>query len=217
MQFSRTMILRSRMLHALLLRPATSLNATMRANPLKSSIIITTVKAGVADLFVQTAIEQQREVDHRRLATFVIFGCCYQGCFQYWMFNIAVERIFPGRALRSTLQKILAVNLVGDPVFFFPCFYTLKEMLARKPSEVLKFDTLRCALSNYYDNCFIDWRNTWATWLPGHAVTYGVLPMHLRMPWVAGVSFGYLALLSFTRGAHRNSKEQHEPDPRKSS
>lgn len=209
--------MRSRMLHALLLRPATSLNATMRANPLKSSIIVTTAKAGIADLFVQTVIEQQREVDRRRLSTFVLFGCFYQGCFQYWMFNIAVERIFPGRALRPTLQKILAVNLVGDPVFFFPCFYTLKEMLAREPSEVLQFDTVRCALSNYYENCVVDWRNTWATWLPGHAVTYGVLPMHLRMPWVAGVSFGYLALLSFTRGARSSNEQPQQPDRRKSS
>ena len=38
-------------------------------------------------------------------------------------------------------------------------------------------------------------------WLPGHMVTYGLMPMHLRMVWIAAVSFGYLSLLSFTRGS----------------
>ena len=31
-------------------------------------------------------------------------------------------------------------------------------------------------------------------------MTYGVLPPHLRMPWIALLSFGYLGVLSFTRG-----------------
>ena len=35
---------------------------------------------------------------------------------------------------------------------------------------------------------------------PGHAVTYGVMPLHMRMPWIASLSFGYLSVLSFTRG-----------------
>ena len=37
-------------------------------------------------------------------------------------------------------------------------------------------------------------------WFPCHAVTYGLMPLHLRMPWVALVSFSYVGLLSFTRG-----------------
>ena len=184
----------------LLTRPMANLNESMRARPFTTSILVTTVKAGLADLLVQKVIEQRCEVDRRRLATFVIFGGVYQGCFQYWMFNHWFEAVFPGRALWPTIKKIAAVNFIGDPVFFFPCFYLLKESLLRPPSEVLRLDTVRCALGNYYSNCCIDWRNTWLTWIPGHCVTYGLLPMHLRMPWVAGVSFGYLSLLSFTRG-----------------
>ena len=35
-----------------------------------------------------------------------------------------------------------------------------------------------------------------------HTNRYGLIPMHLRMPWVAALSFAYLSILSFTRGAH---------------
>ena len=37
-------------------------------------------------------------------------------------------------------------------------------------------------------------------WIPAHCVTYGVVPPHLRMPWIAMLSFGYVSLLSATRG-----------------
>mmetsp|Transcript_51420 Transcript_51420/g.171631 ORF Transcript_51420/g.171631 Transcript_51420/m.171631 type:complete len:240 (-) Transcript_51420:340-1059(-) len=199
--------LRQRLAH----NPFADINGVMRAHPLKTSIVVTTVKAGLADLLVQTVIEGRREVDERRVATFVVFGATYQGCFQYWMFNHWFEQLFPGRGLVATAKKVFAVNAVGDPVFFFPCFYTLKEVLSRDSlASALTLDTVRCALSSYYKNCLDDWRNTWATWIPGHAITYGVLPMHLRMPWVAAVSFGYLSLLSFTRGARITPTEPLE-------
>ena len=170
-------------------------------------MVITTTKAGLADLLVQTCVERCAEVDERRLATFFLFGCMYQGCFQYWVFNVWFEGMFPGRALLPTIKKILAANIIADPVFFFPAFYTLKEALARRPEDVFRLDTIRAALRQYYQNCFDDWRNTWGVWLPGHAITYGVCPIHLRMPWIAAVSFGYLSLLSFTRGS------RHPPAP----
>ena len=185
-----------------------SVNGWMRANPFKTSVVVTTVKAGAADIMVQRCVEGASEVDEQRLVTFLVFGCAYQGCFQYWMFNCWFERWLPGRALRPTIQKILAANALADPVFFFPCFYTLKEALLRRPEERFRLDTIRTALHNYYVNSFEDLRNTWSVWLPGHAVTYGICPIHLRMPWIAAVSFGYLSLLSFTRGARATGSQE---------
>ena len=181
-------------------RPFLSINGLMRMHPLKTSIIVTSAKAGLADLLVQTAFERRAEVDKRRLSVFLLFGAGYQGCIQYWFVNGACELFFPGRALRPLLQKILAINLLVDPLCFFPCFYTLNEALARYPQEALSLDTVHAALSKYYANCLLDWRNSWGVWLPGHAVTFGLLPPHLRMPWISAASFGYVSLLSFTRG-----------------
>jgi hypothetical protein len=96
---------------------------------------------------------------------------------------------------------------------FFPTFYTLKEALAR-PEEALRINTVRVALHKYYDNCFADWRNTWGVWFPGHLVTYGIMPPHLRMIWIAAVSFGYLSLLSFTRGATHSFPRAQESGER---
>ena len=99
--------------------------------------------------------------------------------------------------MRAVALKIAATNFCLDPVLFFPVFYSLREMLA---TGELGAHTVRAALAKYRENVFEDLRNSWGVWFPCHAVTYGLMPLHLRMPWVALVSFSYVGLLSFTRG-----------------
>ena len=91
---------------------------------------------------------------------------------------------------------MLAANLIADP-FFFPIL--LAEGVRRR-SECTRLR--RCPpLAKYRSNLFEDIRNSWMIWFPTHAVTYALVPIHLRMPWVACVSFGYVGLVSMMRGA----------------
>ena len=55
-----------------------------------------------------------------------------------------------------------------------------------------------------------DWVNSWSIWFPGYAAVYGLLPVHLRMPGVSVISFGYVCLLSFTRGAYKSDAKVPE-------
>lgn len=192
--------------------PLLELNDDIRAHPIAFSVGITGFKAGLADFLVQLyRVPAKEPFSYRRLATFALTGAVYQGLFQYWLFNVVFVAWFPGHTLRATMQKVLAANLLADPVFFFPFFYLLHEALARSPGKVFRIDTVSAALGKYYNNCLIDWRNSWSIWLPGHAVTYGVMPPHLRMPWIAAVSFGYIALLSVTRGSKGDALPPGKP------
>ena len=93
---------------------------------------------------------------------------------------------------------MLFANFVSDPLVFFPTFYIMQEAMYRGGCDP---PTAMRALRKYKANCLQDWRNSWLTWFPGHTVTFAVMPPHLRMPWIASVSFHYVGLLSFTRGA----------------
>jgi hypothetical protein len=200
--------------------------------PMLTSMAVTAGKAGAADAFVQSYLEQRRAIDPRRTATFALFGFSYQGCFQYVIINRVrqhdmawasvsvfgphtqdarrssrlrvhpcscarsasaaplartilccfrpssvpcrpcqvLERRFPGTAWGSVMRKVLAVNLVVDPIFFFPSFYALKEWMH---TRTLGTETVRVALRSYREGFREDLRNTWAVWLPGHMVTFG--------------------------------------------
>ena len=173
------------------------LNAAAARRPLLASLIATGAKASAADAIVQLALERRGALDRRRNAAFAAFGFAYQGGFQYFLVNVVVERLAPGKAALAVLKKVLLMNFVCDPLLFFPAFYTMREAMA---TQALDGSTVTAALAKYRANCWADWRTTWSIWLAGHAVTWGIMPRHLRMPWVAGLSFAYVAVLSATRG-----------------
>jgi len=56
------------------------------------------------------------------------------------------------------------------------------------------------ALGKYREHAWQDWVNSWKFWIPGHVVSFGFMPPHMRFPWMATVSFGYCCMLSYSRG-----------------
>ena len=158
--------------------------------------VITTINAVTADLLTQLVFESGPWNPQRSLV-FAAFGFIYQGMAQYFIVNKGWESLFPGNTKRAITAKICGMNLISDPLLFMPCFYIFKEVLA---SGSIGLATIKAALMAYKTNCIIDWRNSWMVWFPGHAVTYGVMPKHKRIPWMAFLSFFYMCILSITRG-----------------
>jgi hypothetical protein len=87
----------------------------------------------------------------------------------------------------------------GKPLsFFFPCFYTMRELVNLPPAQstapslsegaATLGGCVRNGLTRYGENYWTDWLNSWSIWVPGYAITYGVCPVHLRMPFIASVS-----------------------------
>jgi len=183
------------------------LNKRMAKYPLRLAVGFSMFKAGTADIFTQSILEKRPEVDLKRTSVFLTFGCIYQGFFQYFLWNIAFERIFPGASLVANLQKVAVTNLIGDPLFFFPTFYTVREALIG-PKHDSSFDLVRAALGHYANNYIRDWMTSWTIWFPGHTVTYFLMPIHLRVPWVATASFGYVCILSYLRGDQKSESPQ---------
>jgi protein Mpv17 len=192
----------SSMVHVPFRHQLNRVNDLVQRRPVLTSIVVTGVKAWAADLMIQKLVEKRETVDLKRSALFASFGSAYQGCIQYWIYNILFEkRLFPGKSPQMILMKIAATNLIVDPVIFFPIFYTMRE--AMNTERLLDVNLPHCfstSMAKYRDNCVSDLINSWMIWVPAHCVTYTVVPVHLRMPWIAVVSFGYVCVLSFTRG-----------------
>ena len=117
---------------------------------------------------------------------FFAFGAGYQGCAQYWMLNHWFEWWFTAHRF-STAKKVLAANLIADPVFFFPTFYSLKEILAT--GECTR-ETVPAALAKYRSNLFEDIRNSWMIWFPTHAVTYALVGVGSFLTGLASIGVG---------------------------
>jgi protein Mpv17 len=168
----------------------------LKRHPFSSAVAITTCNTVAADLLTQRVFEAG-PWNPKRSLLFAAFGFLYQGCAQYAIVNIGWERLFPGTQKRAIIAKICGMNLLSDPLLFMPTFYIFKETM----TSGLTLATIKAALLSYKGNCLMDWRNSWMVWFPGHAVTYGVMPAHKRIPWMAFLSFFYMCVLSITRGA----------------
>ena len=125
------------------------------------------------------------------------------------------EKYWPGNSAINVAKKVLTTNLIADPLFFFPTFYTFREVLSHtgKHEPLVLTKCAQRGWANYLQNWPADWFNSWAVWLPSHALIYGFCPLHLRMPAVAGVSFGYVGLLSYTRGKPDDDSTSPSSEP----
>lgn len=165
-----------------------SFNLVASRYPVATAVITTGAKSGFADVATQTCFERRSssDIDFRRVAVFGVFGAVYQGAGQYWIWNTLMERL-PAFASRGS--KVLFVNGFCDPVLFFPCFYTTKAYLNPAADTPSPLTAARVGLSEYRQNYLQDWCNTWMVWVPGHCIT-SMLPSHMKIPWIAAVSFG---------------------------
>lgn len=124
------------------------------------------------------------------------------------MFNKAFELVFPGTGLKNALWKAFFANSIGDPVFFFPTFYTMREIVS---TGTVSMTCARDGLRKYSENYREDWLNSWSIWIPAHCIKSVIIaqPFHTRrcismwrainLWWVGTGCFVYLALLLVVR------------------
>lgn len=181
-------------------------NSHAQRRPLLVGTATTVLKTSAADLFAQTVIEDKRwdEVDWRRHGLFCGFGLVYLGGFQYWLYNRAFVRLCAaatragGRA-GSVAAKVVVDQGLHHPLVYFPVFYLLKGMVEGRTAS----GSMALCREELWDNC----KALWAIWVPAQLVNFALVPQHLRIPYVAGVSFGWTVVLSAMRGALQGAAE----------
>jgi hypothetical protein len=85
-------------------------------------------------------------------------------------------------------------------LLYFPFFYGLKAFVEGKPmsSAVEKYKR------EIKDSC----KALWKIWVPAQLVNFAFVPRHLRIPYVAAVSFGWTVVLSTMQGKYSKQEEE---------
>lgn len=184
--------------------------------PFTFGVLISSAKTGAADYIAQSCIEQRPTIDKTRSAVFFTWGAVYLGGVQYMIYSYLFPRIlFPSaaafvakplaerladRAGQLVVVKQVALDqFIHHPFMLFPCFYIVKEHVeshAVMPTWTVARAGLEKYVTNIWDDCLFCWR----TWVPAFLVNFSVCPIHMRIPFVAAVSFGFTASFSIRRG-----------------
>lgn len=178
--------------------------------PFAFGVVLSGFKTSFSDLLVQKVVERKEKIDWKRNAAFASFGFVYLGGVQYTIYVPIFGRLFPNAAKfaklpwRKKLQDTRGmINLVAQtfldqcvhhPFMYFPAFYCTKELVMSSKPDFNK------VLADYRKNMKEDLLALWKIWVPATALNFAFMPMHLRIPFVAGVSLLWTCVLSAMRG-----------------
>lgn len=183
--------------------------------PLAFGVVLSGFKTSFSDLLVQKVVERKEKIDWRRNAAFAAFGFVYLGGIQYTLYVPIFGRLFPNAAkfaAKPFKQKVKDIpglcNLgmqtfldqcIHHPLMYFPAFYITKELVMGRKNDGGKPNISR-VLNDYRNNMKEDLIALWKIWVPATLFNFAFMPMHLRIPFAAGVSLLWTCILSAMRG-----------------
>jgi len=119
-------------------------------------------------------------------------GVVYKGMFDFYekAFTRASLRCGPGGVV---MAKVLFDNLVHTPLLYFPLYYSSTGFMNGKSLDEIWDSAKRTFLPNNLASC--------ALWVPGTAVCFAFVPVHLRILYNNVLSFCWNTIMSMISNA----------------
>jgi protein Mpv17 len=173
-------------------------------NPYLAAFLTCSAKASAADFIAQTKASASN-VDLSRNAAFLVYGGLYQGMAQQFMYST----VFPGMFghdldLYGLISQVAFDMTVVGPFLCLPLAYAVKGMFIGN-------DNVETGLQKYVHDVSSQGLlfKYWALWTPVNFLTFGIIPLHFRVAFVAFISFFWIFILSSTAAAE-SPNESHE-------
>ncbi|XP_028178340.1 mpv17-like protein [Ostrinia nubilalis] len=130
---------------------------------------------------------EKPEYDFGSAARIVVAGSTvYPTALYYWYRFL--DKTFAGTAVKTVAKKVAAEQFIATPILL-AAFYTLIGVLERKEDvfEELREKYTKTLIANQ------------AFWIPSQTVNFFFVPPHLRVVYVATVSFVWINVLCFIK------------------
>ena len=164
-----------------------TLNDFYKSSPFLAAGITCGLKASAADALAQSrqAFQIQRNV------AFLAYGALYQGMAQEYIYNHCYPQWFGTDTNPTTVLTKVAFDLgVQTTLVTLPLAYFFQALLKRQ--------SVSQAWQHYWKDVQQQglWTKYWLLWGPVQCLTFTIVPEHLRVSFIAAVSFFWLILLS---------------------
>ena len=186
--------------------------------PLTSAFVTCGIKASAADFVAQKRSAQSTDeltttdeeilseittpFEKRRNFAFLLYGGLYQGMAQEIIFNEVFPKLFgQGTDFFTVLSKVSFDMFVVSPFICLPVAYLVKSVIFQY--------TVGEALARYKDDVMKNGLlvKYWSLWGPVQCLTFGVVPVHLRIAFIAVISFFWLIIFSSVAAKGQKERE----------
>jgi Mpv17 / PMP22 family len=179
-------------------------NTFYQTYPLQAAVLTCGVKASFADIIAQVRnwSESEKAIELKRNAAYIIYG----GIFIGLMCHIEYDWIFPilfgtGHDIQTVAEEVLFDNFVSAPLMWLPPAYFIKAVMFDYP--------LKEGLDRYFTDIEEGLLTKyWLVWLPAQTFSFSVVPDHLRILFMAMVSFGWFIVLSSAQSQTDEAAEE---------
>lgn len=197
--------------HSAFLDPSTliaSIGTFYQTQPYASAFCTCAVKGVAADLVAQkqAAVQEQKKevitskrpfhrrggasvsssIDLKRNMAFLLYSGIYQGMGLELIYNTVIPKLFGSSILKNVLFSMFVVS----PFLTLPMSYLFQALVfSRSPMAALHqywMDVRHQQLLKIY----------WTIWIPVQTIAFSIVPQHLRISFIAAVSFLWMILFS---------------------
>ncbi|GAX15330.1 hypothetical protein FisN_8Lh377 [Fistulifera solaris] len=184
---------------------ASAVDAFYQSQPYLAAFLTCGVKAGSADFVAQKQQASQAkkeesqgecEFDVSRNLAFLVYGGLWQGIFQQCLYLHLYPVLFGASpTLESIACQVAFDVLITGPILCIPVSYSVKSMFA---SGEVSLEAVERGLQHYWRDITTKglMKTYGSIWVPAQCLTFGVVPPHLRVVFVAAVSFFWVTRLS---------------------
>lgn len=148
-------------------------------------------------------LSRRMPVSFKRNLALLCYGGCYQGCGQDIIYNKLFTALFgAGTHLRTATIKVVFDMLMVQPFLCLPIAYVIKApIFGYSVSESLRKYLRDVRHGRLLQTC-------WLVWTPAQMLCFTVIPTHLRISFIACISFFWLILFSTISASPSDSKHE---------
>lgn len=136
----------------------------------------------------------------RRNLAYILYGGIFIGALCHYEYDVIFPMIFgTDHSLWTSFREVLFDNFISGPLVWLPPAYLIKALV---------YDySLEEGLQKYIDDVTKNGllQKYWSIWLPAQSVSFTVIPDHLRVAFMASVSFFWFILFSTVSSSSSSS------------
>jgi hypothetical protein len=182
--------------------------------PLQSAVLTCGVKASIADGIAQikaaaaaaaSPSQENIPLEVKRNVAYIIYGGIFIGLMCHMEYDYVFPQMFGNdHNIQTTVEKVLFDVFISGPLLWLPPAYFIKAIIYDYPMK----EGLQKYVTDVVDNGLLI--KYWQIWLPAQTISFSLVPDHLRVAFMAFISFFWFILFS-TVSADSNDETETVP------
>ena len=160
--------------------------------PIQSAVLTCGFKASIADGIAQLKAMKDKtlvDLEFQRNLAYILYGGIFVGIMCHLEYNELFPILF-GTEQPHVSEKVIFDDFVSAPLMWLPPAYFIKawiyEYSMQEGLEKYLHDIRHNGLLNKY----------WSVWVPAQTISFSVIPDHMRVAFMACVSFFWFIMFS---------------------